>query len=53
MQYASAILTKEMLIKPAVLQKLGSEELAAVDWLILKHARLAGTRPARSASSLI
>jgi hypothetical protein len=45
-QYAATILTKEMLIEPSVLQKLGSEQLAAVDWVILKHARLAGTCPA-------
>jgi hypothetical protein len=42
-QYASTILAKEMLIEPSALQKLGSEQLAAVDWVILKPSRFAGT----------
>jgi hypothetical protein len=44
-QYASKILTKEMLIKPKVLLELGQEERAVVDWLILQEARLAGVPP--------
>jgi hypothetical protein len=43
-QYASQILTKEMLLKPATLEPLGQEERAVVDWLILKEAKLAGVR---------
>lgn len=42
MQYASRILTKEMLLKPDSIAELGQEELAVVDWLILKESRRAG-----------
>ena len=45
MQYASKILTKEMLLKPELLEPLGGEEKAVVDWLILKESRLAGVHP--------
>ena len=41
-QYASKILTKDMLLPWKSLKNLGPEELAVVDWLILKQAHLAG-----------
>lgn len=44
-QYASRILTKEMLLNPESMAALGQEELAVVDWLILKQSRRAGASP--------
>ena len=38
-QHASAILHKELLIPEKFLADLGSEQRAAVDWLVLKRAQ--------------
>lgn len=44
-QYASKVLTKDLLLPPERLDSLGPEELAVVDWEILKQSRLAGADP--------
>ena len=41
MQHASAILHKELLIPEGYLADVGSEQRAAVDWLVLKQAQRA------------